>query len=260
MTLGPKTTVIDNKEVYAKSEFDQWAFREELEPGETFLLTKYLDPRGRTLEAGSGGGRLLLAMQSAGFTDLHGFDFLPEFVAVAQQRDQRKTIDFRVQDATQLDYPDNSFDQLVYLQQVLCFIATEEGRQRAVREAARILRPGGRMVVSFLSNRARKHSLFHLMFIAWLSVFRFATFSRRSMQYLPWMRHGAHVNWAALWDQAPYTYWYEASEAEALIRAAGLQVVAVGSDHQVAQGGLLRTAAELDGAPFAGRLYLVCHK
>ena len=138
MTLGSKTTVIDNKAVYAKQEFNQWAYREELEPGETFLINKYLDPQRRTLEAGSGGGRLLLAMQEAGFTDLHGFDFLPEFVAVAKQRDERQTIDFRVQDATQLDYPDSSFDQLVYLQQVLCFIATDQARQQAIREAVRI--------------------------------------------------------------------------------------------------------------------------
>ena len=98
------------------------------------------------------------------------------------------------------------------------------------------------------------------MLITWLRLFRYATFCRRSMQYMPWLRHGAKVNWAALWDQAPYTYWFEAAEAESLFISAGLRVDAIGSDQQVAQGELLPTAAELDRAPFTGRLYLVCRK
>jgi SAM-dependent methyltransferase len=250
----------DNKDVFAHQEFPQWAFREDLEPGETFLINNYLAPHGRTLEAGSGGGRLLLAMQAAGFGDLHGFDFVSEFVATARQRDKRKTIDYRVQDATQLDYPDASFDQLVYLQQVLCFLPTEEARLRAIGEAVRVLRKGGTLVVSLLSNRARKQSVLYRVVIIYLAALRSVTFRRRSLQYLPWLRLRGRVNWKALLDQGPYTYWFGEREAEDLFRHAGLNVVAVGSDQQVAEGKLLGTAAELERAPFAGRLYLICRK
>ena len=80
----------DNRQVYAGSEFDVWAHRSELEPGERFLIERYLEKDPRTIEAGCGGGRLLLDLQARGFTDLHGFDYLPEFIEVARDRDQRR--------------------------------------------------------------------------------------------------------------------------------------------------------------------------
>lgn len=254
------TAETTNKEIYAQSEFDQWAFREDLEPGEKFMIGRYLDPRASTLEAGTGGGRLLLAMQAAGFDDLHGFDFVPEFVEVARRRDARGTIDYQVQDARQLEYSDATFTQLVYLQQVLCFIPTEDDRRRAVAEAVRVLRPGGTMVVSLLSLRTRRQSSMYRPLIAYLYALRKLTFNRRSMHSLPWLRLQGKMNWKALLDAPPYIYWYDEAEAESLFRSAGLQVTGIGSDCQVDAGNLLSSAADLEHAPFTGRLYLACRK
>ena len=124
----------------------------------------------------------------------------------------------------------------------------------------RILRPGGTLIVSLLSNRERKRSLLYRMVIAYLYVFRTLTFRRRDMHYLPWLRLRGKMNWKALLDREPHIYWYDEREAEDLFRAAGLQIAAIGSDQQVAEGQLLPSASELASAPFRGRLYLVCHK
>src|ERR1043166_8562092 len=119
------------------------ALRGDVEQAENFLLRTYLKPDKQTLEAGTGGGRLLLALAEAGFTDLYGFDFVPELVAAAQARDVGGILKLAAQDATRLGYADEAFDQIVYLQQVLCFIESQAARRRAMAEAFRVLRPGG---------------------------------------------------------------------------------------------------------------------
>jgi SAM-dependent methyltransferase len=253
-------SMMDNQEIYSTKEFAQWAHREGLEPGEAYLIERFLDPSAKTLEGGTGGGRLLLAMQSRGFEDLHGFDFVPALIEAAKSRDVAGTIDFRVQDATELDYVDSSFDQLVYLQQILCLISPEEARRRALMQAYRILRPGGRAVFSLLSFRARSQSWAYKPMLNYLRLFRAVTGARRSMQNMPWLRLDGSSNWGALLDRGPYVYWYREREANDLLVSVGFQVTAVGCDAQIDQGRLLSSVAQLEAGPMRGRLYFVCQK
>lgn len=50
-----------------------------------------------------------------GFRSLYGYDYVPEFIAQAKQRDPSQSIRFDVQDATDLDYEDASFDQILLI-------------------------------------------------------------------------------------------------------------------------------------------------
>ena len=250
----------DSKTVFTDYEYDLWVDREGLEPGERFLIERHLDPQAKTLEAGAGGGRLLLAMQARGFGDLHGFDFVPEMVEAARGRDRSGTIDFQVHDATEPGYDDVSFDQLVYLQQVLCFLPTEDGRRHALEQAYRMLRPGGTIVISLLSFRARNQSWLYKPMMGYLRLFRAITGARRSMQYMPWLRLSDSTNWGALLDRGPYVYWFREREANDLLASVGFKIAAAGSDAQVDAGRLCDNVAELEAGPFRGRLYLVCRK
>jgi SAM-dependent methyltransferase len=54
---------------------------------------------------------------------------------------------FAVQDARRLSYPDNHFD-VVYSMSVVEHIEGPDGDREAIREMLRVLKPGGRMVVS----------------------------------------------------------------------------------------------------------------
>jgi SAM-dependent methyltransferase len=254
----PDLATIGNNSVFLNEEFSRWAFGEGLEPGEKFLIEKYLDHNAATLEAGTGGGRILQCMQTMGFKNLHGFDVLPEMISWARLREGAESIGFRVQDATTLDYPDASFDQLLYLQQVLCFIPTEEGRLTAMQHAHRILRSGGVAVFSFLSSRVRSESWPGWSLIWYLRTLRALRGSGRSAQYLPWLKLNGSWNPGALLDCPPYVYWYREREVCEQLTAAGFQLVAVGSDMQAAGGRLLASVDDLERSPLFGALYIVC--
>jgi SAM-dependent methyltransferase len=256
----PASKPADNQGAFAESEFSLWSYREGLERGEKFLIENYLRKDGETLEAGSGGGRILLELQNRGFTRLHGFDYLPSFVEIAQTRDRLGTIEYRVENAISLDYQDNSFDQELYLQQVLCFLESEDHRHRAVREAFRVLRPGGRVIVSLLSYRARAQAWSYRPMPAYLYCLRKLTLRARGIQYWPWLRRNGMINLSAFLDRGPYLYWMHEREAVELFTDAGFQVEQLGSDAQVAQGQLLDSVDALENAPLEGRLYLICRK
>jgi SAM-dependent methyltransferase len=252
---------VDNNSWFAEYEFDLWAYREGLYNFEELIINNYLTKEGPTLEAGTGGGRLLLELQTRGFTDLHGFDVLPQFVAVAKTRDKSRTIDFRVMDVISLEYADKSFNQVMFLQQVLCFVETDSDRQRAVAEAFRVLRPGGTLVVTLLADRGRREqSRRHRLILAYLACLRKLTFSARTLQSTPWLRVKGNINWAALLDRGPYVYWFREDEAARLFLSAGFEIIAVGTDAQVKNGRFLISFEELSRAPFRGGIYIVCKK
>jgi ubiquinone/menaquinone biosynthesis C-methylase UbiE len=112
------------------------------------------------MEAGTGVGRILFAMQDLGFSSLVGFDYIPDLIEQARKRDSARSIRFEVQDAISLNYEDASFDQIFYSQQILCLIEKESPRLSALREAYRILRPGGTALLSFLSFEAKEQKYF----------------------------------------------------------------------------------------------------
>jgi SAM-dependent methyltransferase len=252
--------MIDNKQVYSEPEFEHWAKLEEVDEAERYLIDNHLNKQRRTLEAGTGGGRLLLAMQARGFSDLHGFDFVPGLIEAARRRDSSGSIDFQVQDATRLSYSDESFDQIVYLQQILCLIPGEAERTAALREAYRILRPGGKAVFSFLSFDSRRRSLFYRPLIGYVRILRTMTRNPTSIQNLPWLKLGGKVNWNALLDRTPYVYWFRAGEAEDFLVSAGFKIIGAGSYGQLSRGSLPATIKQLDVPSISGGLYFVCEK
>ena len=250
----------DNKEVYSTVEFDSWAHRGGLIPSERILFERFLNLGAETVEAGTSGGRILLELQKRGGHRLWGFDYVPAFIAEAKKRDLSGEITFAVMDATRLDYPDAKFQQIIYLQQIISLIESAEGRSRAVREAFRILRPGGTAFFSFLCAESRGASLAYRWFMGWIRLLRALRFSRTSIQYQPWLKLGGRINWAALLDRSPHVYWYQMAEAEAMLAAAGFKVVAAGTDEQVTAGTMQAAARLLRGLPLRGHLYFVCAK
>jgi ubiquinone/menaquinone biosynthesis C-methylase UbiE len=98
---------------------------------------------GDVLEVGIGTGRNL-AYYPPGVR-LVGIELSEEMPAIAKRRAEDPTVeaDLRLGDAQELDLPDESFDAVICTLS-LCSIPDD---RRAVQEAWRVLRPGGRMVL-----------------------------------------------------------------------------------------------------------------
>jgi ubiquinone/menaquinone biosynthesis C-methylase UbiE len=98
---------------------------------------------GEVLEVAVGTGRNLpLYPQTARLT---GIDWSPEMLGIARERAASlgRDADLRTGDAQALDFPDASFDTVV-CSFGLCAIPDD---RRAVTEMARVLRPGGRLLL-----------------------------------------------------------------------------------------------------------------
>jgi SAM-dependent methyltransferase len=248
----------DHRTVFGTVERDYWAEAAGLKPDERALIERYLARDATTLEAGTGGGRILGEMSRMGFTSLAGFDFVPELVAEARRADPTGDIRFEVQDARRLEYPDASFDQVLYMQQLLSSI--ENGGERAcvMREALRILKPGGIALFSALPFDVRARSARHRPYLLYLRLLRRLRGSERPPQLLPRLRMRGRPKPAALRDAGPHVYWYRADEIERELGAVGFEITAIGTTPQVVGGSMPDSARALSAESLGGALYVVC--
>jgi len=251
---------LDSREIYAGPELEHWAEEQDLIAPEMFLLEHYFHPDRATLEAGTGGGRILRELADRGFKELSGFDNVPELIDRARLKERGQQIAYSVQDARQLSYPDNSFDQLIYLQQVLCFITDATGRENAVKEAYRILKPGGLAVFSFLCYESRLKSTLYRALIGYLSCLRTLKGHQRSGQYLPYLWVANRFNISALLDRPPHIYWYRCQDATNLLLHNHFKIVGIGTKTETDQRNLCDLGEKFLRSPKTGMLYVVCQK
>jgi SAM-dependent methyltransferase len=251
---------MDNQTLYRTVAFDEWAEKEGLLDEECFLLSRYLQKGGRTLDAGTGGGRILFALRQNGFDDLYGFDYVPELVYRAREKDRQNTIHFDVQNAIALDYEDGFFQHILYLQQILSMFDDHQHRLQAAQEAYRVLCAGGTALFSFLSFEIRREGPFSRYYLPYLSILRWSRGSCRTIQCTPWLKYGGKVNMSAVWDSGPYVYWFRLEEAGQLLESVGFRVIAAGSGHQLLRGEVYESLRVLQREPLDGMLYIVATK
>lgn len=250
----------DHRTVFGTVEREYWAEAAGLKPDERALIERYLNPEGSTVEAGTGGGRILGEMRALGFTALAGFDFVPELVEEARRAAAGAGIELEVQDARRLSYADASFDQAIYLQQLLSSIEDEGDRGQVVREAFRIVRPGGIALFSVLPFEVRAHSAAHRPYLVYLRILRRIRRISRPPQLLPRLRMRGRFNPASLRDSGPHVYWYRAEEIERELRAPGFEIVAIGTTPQVVSDDMRPAASALAEDRLEGTLYIVARR
>ncbi len=109
--------------------------------------TRWLEG-GRILDIGVGGGRTAPLLSSLSECYV-GIDYTPHLIAVARRRFPDR--DLREMDARRLDFPDASFRLIVFSYNGIDSM-DEAGREQVLREAWRVLEPGGALVFSSLNR------------------------------------------------------------------------------------------------------------
>jgi ubiquinone/menaquinone biosynthesis C-methylase UbiE len=107
----------------------------------------------KIVDVGCGTGRGLGYLAQAGYTDLTGLDYTPAMLEVAERnlKDQfpDRTIPLMQGDAFHLPFEDRSFDCLVSFNFLHMFRL--DLQDQLIREMARVVRPGGRLIVELES-------------------------------------------------------------------------------------------------------------
>lgn len=177
----------------------------ELRPGEVVL------------DLGSGGGiDVLLSARRVGPTGkAYGLDMTDEMLALAREN-QRKSgltnVEFLKGTIEQIPLPDNSVDVLISN----CVINLSADKDRVLREAFRVLRPGGRFAVSDVVVRGEVPAEIRRSIELWIGCVAGAL---EEQEYRSKLQRSGFVNI----DVEP-TRIYRADDARDMLAAAGLDV------------------------------------
>ena len=176
-------------------------------------------PPGTVVDVGGAAGAYALWLAEVGYT-VHLVDASPRLVAEAQRRSSlaaRPLASCRVGDARRLTLPDDTADIVLLLGPL--YHLTEAGdRSRALREAARVLKPGGWLFAAGISRFA---SALDGMARDILDDPEFAPIVEQDL------RDGQHRNPTDRLEYFTTAYFHRPAELAGEVQAAGLELIGV---------------------------------
>jgi arsenite methyltransferase len=128
-----------------------------------------LNPGETVLDLGSGGGiDVLLSAQRVGPTGkAYGLDMTDEMLALAKENKRKagaENVEFLKGEIEHIPLPDNSVDVIISN----CVINLSAEKDRVLREAFRVLRPGGRFAVSDVVTRGAMNDEIRKSVLLWV--------------------------------------------------------------------------------------------
>ena len=189
------------------------------------LLDAHLLMGDRVVDIGCAAGRHSLEVARRGHAVL-GVDVTEAMVraAVSLARERGVDVRFVAMDARGLALRDAAFDAAMMLGSVLSYVPGRDGRLAALREAHRVLRPGGRLLIE---TQSRTSGAGYRWFFALTAALRRAlTLLGRRPAWDVGDRYGVVVSGARTPERV-YYHMYAPEELERDLRTVGFQPTAV---------------------------------
>lgn len=128
---------------------------------EKYVFRKYLNPKDKILDVGCGTGRTTFPLNNLGYTDIIGIDLTPEMIEIAKGLNVHfnSEIEFKVGDATKLEFLDCTFDVAIFSFNGLMSIPNSTNRNKALNEINRVLKKAGKFIFT-THDREREEQYF----------------------------------------------------------------------------------------------------
>jgi SAM-dependent methyltransferase len=116
-------------------------------------VLSYLQDGDRVLDVGCANGWSTIQFASQRRVSIRGLDYIPDMIALARQRLEtnrahlKGDVEFDVGNILELQEPDSAYDKVIVIR-VLINLGNWENQIRGIRECARVLRPGGLLMMS----------------------------------------------------------------------------------------------------------------
>lgn len=161
--------------------------------------------RGKLLDLGCGSGRHFMKDWDG---EVYGVDFSDSMLRYAVEDAEKKGIKAIVakSSADSIPYEKDFFDCAIYIATLHC-IDSLEGREKSVRELYRVLKKGGRALVSVWSRNQERIK------------------NAEKETYVPWTHEGKKYN--------RYYYIFEIEEFESVLKLAGFKIVRLWEDDNI---------------------------
>ena len=121
-----------------------------LYPPERAMIERFMASPATVLDVGCGAGREAFDLARMGFS-VTGIDITPSLVDRAKEiaADLRLNVRFCLGDGRSLDFPDESFDYVLLITQMIHHVPHRTNRQRLLGEARRVLKAEGTILLTY---------------------------------------------------------------------------------------------------------------
>lgn len=124
-------------------------------PSEEKMIDSFFRPGTSVLDIGCGAGRTSIALVEKGY-EVTGIDLLPGMIEAAeiQAKSHNVKVNFKVMDAVNLDFPDESFNNAIFSFNGFEQIPGKKNREKVLRRVWELLKSDGCFIITARSGLA----------------------------------------------------------------------------------------------------------